>query len=60
MKTGSFEGELRSNGASATQYSLELNTTARILKYRTRLNETVKCFFREYFETIGRLSLRDF
>ena len=59
MKTGNFEGELRSNGASATQSCLE-NTTARILEYRTNVNGTVKWFFREYFETIGRFSLRDF
>ena len=55
----SFEGELRSNGASTTQNCLE-NTTARILEYRTNVNGTVKWFFRDYFETIGRFSFRDF
>ena len=55
----SLEGELCSNGASTTQSCLE-NTTACILEYRTNVNRTVKCFFRDYFETIGRLSLRDF
>ena len=34
--------------------------TARILKYRTNVNGTVKWFFREYFETIGKFPLRDF
>ena len=55
----SLEGELRSKGASTTQNCLE-NTTARILEYRTNVNGTVKWFFRGYFETIGRFSLRDF
>ena len=54
MKTGSLEDELGSNGASPTQNCLE-NTTARILEYRTNVNGTVKWFFREYFETIGRV-----
>ena len=55
MKTGSLEGELRSNGASTPQNCLE-NITARILEYRTNVNGTVKWFLREYFETIGRFS----
>ena len=55
----SLEGELRSNGACMTQNCLE-NTTARILEYRTNVNGTVKWFFRDYFETVGRFSLRDF
>ena len=59
VKTGSLKGELCSNAASATQNCLE-NTTARILEYRTNVNGTVKWFFRDYFETIGRFSLRDF
>ena len=59
MKTESLEGELGSNGASTTQNCLE-NTTARILEYRANVNCTVKWFFREYFETTGRFSLRDF
>ena len=59
VKTGSLKGELCSNAASATQNCLE-NTTARILEYRTNVNGTVKWFFREYFETIGRFPLRDF
>ena len=41
VKTGSLKGELRSTVASATQNCLE-NTTARILKYRTNVNGTVK------------------
>ena len=59
MKTGSLEGELRSNGASTTQNCLE-NTTARILEYRTNVNGMVKWFFRGYFEAIRRFSLHDF
>ena len=59
VKTGSLEGEMRSNGASTTQNCL-VNSTARILEYGTNVNGTVKCFFREYFETIGRFSSRDF
>ena len=59
VKTGSLKGEPRSNATSATQNCLQ-NTTARILKYRTNVNGTVKWFFREYFETIGRFPLRDF
>ena len=55
----SLDGELRSNGASTTQNCL-LNTKARILEYSTNVNGTVKWFFRDYFETIGRFSLRDF
>ena len=66
MKTGSIEGELRSNGAAATQNRLE-NTTADIWEYRTKV--AVEWFFRDYFETIGGFrnivihhlaSLRDF
>ena len=58
-KNWSLEGELHSNGVSTTENCLK-NTTARILEYRTNVNGTVKWFFRDYFETIGRLSLRDF
>ena len=54
-----LKGELRSNGASTTQNCLE-NTTASILEQRTNVNGTVKWFFRDPFETIGRFSLRDF
>ena len=50
----SLEGKLRSNGASTTQNCLE-NTTA-----RTWNIGQVKWFFRDYFETLGRFSLRDF
>ena len=55
----SLEVELRSNGASTTQNCLE-NTTERNLECRTNVNGTVKWFFREQFETIGKFSLRDF
>ena len=56
MKTGSIEGELRLNGAAATQNCLE-NTEAFHWEYRTSVNETVsrRMVFPEYFETIGRL-----
>ena len=37
VKTGSIEGELRSNGVAATQNCLE-NTTADIWEYRTNAN----------------------
>ena len=54
MKTASIEGELRSNGAAATQNCLE-NTKAFLWEYRTNDNGrlAVEWFFREYFETIG-------
>ena len=55
MKTGSIEGELRSNGAPATQNCLE-NMKAFLWEYRKNVNErlAVEWFFHEYFETIGR------
>ena len=40
MKTGSIEGELRSNRAAVTQNCLE-NTTEDIWEYRTNANGTV-------------------
>ena len=39
MNTGNIEGELRSNGAAATQNCLE-NTIADIWEYRTNVNGT--------------------
>ena len=48
VKTGSLNGELRSNGASTTQNCLE-NTTAGIFEYRTKVTGTVKWFLSEYF-----------
>ena len=39
-KTGSIEGELRSNGSAATQNCLE-NTTTHIWEYSTNVNGTV-------------------
>ena len=55
MKTESIEGELRLNGAAATQNCLE-NTKAFLWEYRTSVNGTVsgRMVFREYFETIER------
>ena len=40
VKTGSIEGELRSNGAAATQNCLENTTAADIWEYRTNVNIT--------------------
>ena len=62
MKTGSIEGELRLNGAAATQNCLE-NTKAFLWEYRTSVKEglAVEWFFRDYLrQSEGLASLRDF
>ena len=61
MKTESIEGELRLNGAAATQNCLE-NRNAFPWEYRTSVMErlAVEWFFRDYFETIVGFPLRDF
>ena len=51
MKTGSNEGELRLNGPAATQTRKRFfGNIGQVSMERL----TVECFFREYFETIGR------
>ena len=62
MRTGSIEGELRLNGAAASQICLE-NTKAFLWEYRTSVNGrlAVEWFFREILrQSEGLASLRDF
>ena len=59
MKTESIKGELRLNGAAATQNCLENTEKTRfqafLWEYRTSVERlAVEWFLREYFETIGR------